>query len=572
MKRLIVASLLLSTALTTASIASAQDRTLDVLSQPSTESSAPSPSYEAPAPASAPVASAPKAAPVGTTTYTPASALNAPAAPVTPPVAAAPATNEAATPAPAESDNDIAFAPSTTAPVPASTAPSIADGYTSPIVPPAGGGATASSLNTVLAQAYATSPALRAEREVLRQQYENVIQAESFKRPTVAASLGATLNRAETDPGDKDTFTSTDGAITATQYLYRGGRTLAEVERQLRLSKAAEATYDSVTQTTIMNVVSAAMDIQRDRATIGLTKKNREVIAKQLESAKNGFEVGELTRTDVSQAQARLSGADADLVVAESALASSLARFQQYAGIDGANLELPLDTPALSLPASVEEAQGIALKQNPNIHAAQLTEQASQSAIKTAEGGLLPTVSLNGELSKAYNPTALLDESNGATLGVRATMPLYEAGATRSSIRQAKINQFEKRSRLEDTTRAVSRDVTTAWSDLQSAKAAIDAYNKQVEAATLARDGVYKEREVGTRTILDTLNADAELLDAQVGLVRARHDAVVASYSLTAAMGGLTGPQLGFIADAKQAGYLETARGNTFGTEVGALQ
>jgi len=536
MKRLFAASLLLSTALTATSMASAQDRTLDLLAQPSTEWSAPE---------SAPV-------------------------PVAPAVVPAPAPVSVAAAAPAKIQVPAATVP--VAPSSASMAPPIADSYTSPIVPPAGGGVAASSLNTVLAQAYATSPALRAEREALRQQYENVIQAESFKRPTVAASLGATLNRAETDPGDKDTFTSTDGAITATQYLYRGGRTLAEVERQLRLSEAAEATYDSATQTTIMNVVSAAMDIQRDRATIGLTKKNREVIAKQLESAKNGFEVGELTRTDVSQAQARLSGADADLVVAESALASSIARFQQYAGTDGAKLELPLDTPALSLPATLEEAQAIALKQNPDIHSAQLAERASQSAIKTAEGALLPTVSLNGELSKAYNPTALLDESNAAALGVRATMPLYEAGATRSLIRQAKLNQFEKRSRVEDATRGVSRAVTTAWSDLQSAKAAVDAYNKQVEAATLARDGVYKEREVGTRTILDTLNADAELLDAQVGLVRARHDVVVASYSLTAAMGGLTGPQLGFTPDTKQAGYLETARDNTFGTDVGALQ
>lgn len=429
----------------------------------------------------------------------------------------------------------------------------------------------ADDMADILSRAYAESPTLRAEREALRQQYENIVQAEAYKRPSISVSAGATATAAKTKPGTSDTYVTKDAGLSATQYIYRGGRTLAEVDQQIRLSEAAQASYDSAVQSAMLAVVTAAMDIRRDRATIELTEKNREVIAKQLEAAKRGFEVGELTRTDVAQAQARLSGADADLVAARAGYAASLERYKQYAGMDGNELGSAIPDAQIALPESREAAQSEAETGHPDIRAARLAGQAAEKAVDVAEGALLPEVSLSGDLSQAWDPTAALDESRSASVGVRATMPIYEGGSTRSQIRQAKLGQYEQRNRVEEAVRAVRKSVATAWDSYQAALSAIEAYKTQVDAATLARDGVYKEREVGVRTVLDTLNADAELLDAQVGLVKARRDAAVAAYTLAAATGGLTGQKLGFSGPDDGATDIQSARTAHFSTSIEPL-
>lgn len=434
-----------------------------------------------------------------------------------------------------------------------------------PVLAPEGLPAS-NTLLDILARAYQTSPTLRAEREVLRQQYENVAQADANWRPNIFLDGGAALTNSKTDPGTRDTFVARDVSLNASEYLYRGGRTLAQVEQQLHLSEAAQAAYDEATQDAMLNVVIAAMDIQSNRAAIDLREKNREVLANQLKAAKNGFEVGELTRTDVAQSQARLSGAEADLVAAKADFANALARYKQYAGADGSDLNVETASVLMPLPAGLDSALSVADAEHPLVRAARYDEQASQKAISLARGALLPEVALTGTVGKSWNPSTLLNESEAAAVGVRASVPIYERGTVRSQVRQAKYVQYEKEDRIEETRRGVQQIVTTAWNDYQAALAQVDAYHTQVEAATLARNGVYKEREVGTRTILDTLNADAELLNAQVGLVRAQRDVVVAGYGLLAATGQLTGERLGFATQKQENSYLRAARANWFGT------
>lgn len=543
--------------------ARAEDVTQDILSLPNTEDSA------------IPAATRP-AAPVITPK---AEAEAAPAEPTkaedTPPPPAMTEAPEKATPE-APASEDVAATPATspdTATPPPPPAPLPEADVKAPAEPktvtsqPAG-----PSLLEILKSAYADSPILRAGRESLRQQYENVAQADAYKRPSLSVSSGVTAQYADSDPGGDGGFTSTDASLSGTQYLYRGGRTLAEVDRQLNLSKAAASAYDSLVQTTMLNVLSAAMDIQRDRATITLTEKNLEVLKRQLSAAQKGFEVGSLTRTDVAQAQARVSGGEASLATVNATYAKDLARFKQYAGTDGDKLMIDMGAVMVDLPASLSAAVAQAKADHPDVRAAQAQAEAAASGIKAAKGELLPTLSLSGEVSQAWDPSLILDESRGASLGVRATMPIYDGGASRSAIRQARMSQYEKQNLVLEAQRSVEAAVEAAWNDYTAGQTAISAYKAQVDAAQQARDGVYKEHEVGLRTVIDTLDSDAELLDAQVGLVRAQHDEVIAVLNLLSSIGGLTADKLGIIEPVTGSTSINQTREDMFGTDAAPLK
>ncbi|MCB1537453.1 MAG: TolC family outer membrane protein [Rhodospirillales bacterium] len=481
--------------------------------------------------------------------------LSTPATVTEPGRRSAPLVSETPVPAVTVAETMIASAPKS-APVveqqpKSAPAPAISEAAPPPV---AQDHASSASMNDILAAAYTDSPALRAERETLRQQYENVALAQSNRRPVVTAGGGIAWEGLDSNPGGRATLYPRNIGVTATQYLYRGGATLAEVERQLRLSDAAIAAYDTAVQNTLLTVVTAAMDIQNARATIDLTDANRAVIDRQLASVTRGFDVGELTRTDVAQAQARLSGADAALLAAHANFSSALARFRQYAGADGADLVLKIDPHALPVPASLDAALAQADAAHPTILAAKAAEQAAEAAIRAAQAGLLPSVSAQAGVGKAWDQTTVVNDVANATLGLNASVPLYDGGASRARIRQAKHAKREAGDRVADAKRAVDEQVTSAWNNYNAALAQIGARAKQADAAQIARDGVHREMEVGTRTVLDELNADQELLDAQVGKVQANRDAVVAAYALMAATGQLTGESLGlFSADAERA-------------------
>lgn len=420
---------------------------------------------------------------------------------------------------------------------------------------------TAMSAQELLSRAYATNPTLKAERERLRIQYENVAQADARRRPLVDVQGNLTGTYADTTPGSHDSFVRKDVGITLVQPVWTGGRLSGYVDQQLTLSDAAIAQYESVGSQVFLNILAAAMDVLRDRATIELQQKNKQVIAKQLDAAQKGFEVGDRTRTDVSQAKARLAGADAGLAAASSAYEAALARFTELTGLDARELEFaPHIASDLPLPQSLEAAIMLAELENPTVLAAHYAAKAAEQGIEVAEADMSPTLSIVGGADHAWDPNANLDRSKGAALGLRASMNLYEGGATTSRIRQAKYNRFEHQNRLEEAGRAAIQRTTTAWNDHRASRAQIASYQAQIEAATIARDGVYKEQEVGLRTVLDTLNAERELLDAQVGLTRAMRDGAVADYSLLAAVGRLTPSRLGVFTKTDEEQVLKSVR------------
>jgi len=409
-------------------------------------------------------------------------------------------------------------------------------------------GASAQSLTEALSAAYNNNPTLGAQRAALRATDEGVPQALSGWRPTVTLTnnAGRSIVDFQNNPnGRSDLILSPNTTtLTATQPLYRGGRTTASTKAAEANVQAGRAVLTNTEQTILLQVVTAYMDVLRDNAVLQLNRNNEQVLGKQLDAGRDRFRVGEITRTDVSQAESRLARARSDRQQAEGNLTSSRATFQRVVGEMPATLQPP---PLLAgLPASEEAATAIALEENPQVVASLFTEEASRYDIRAVSGALLPTVNFSGVATRSWdtgtNPNLRLDQFQ-ALLGI--SIPLYEAGNTYSQVRQRRQINSQRMVQVEETRRLVRQNVIQAWENLNTARAVIVARKAQVSSSTVALDGVTQEAQVGSRTTLDVLDAEQELLDASVALVRAERDEFVASYTLQSATGRLTARSLG---------------------------
>lgn len=399
--------------------------------------------------------------------------------------------------------------------------------------------ADAQSLEQALVSAYLTNPQLEAQRAALRATDELVPQALSGWRPTVQAEGAAIYNdtdRANTDDGDQ--FTTLQSALAVDQELYSGGETVANTRRAERLVRVERARLVVVEQDVLLQAVTVYTDLLAARAVLDFANQNVERLTRQLQATRDRFEVGEVTRTDVAQADARLSGAISDRIEAEGAVAAAVASYRRVINQEPAGLVVP---PPLSLlPATQDEAQQLAEDLNPNIAAAQYNLAASRSDVDVAESALLPRLSVRGELAYARNPTEVLDWRRDASIGANLSVPLYQGGGEYARVRQTKQTVRQRRDDLEDTLRAVRDQVTTAWEALVTATSRIESIGAQVRANEIAVEGSRQEALVGQRTTLDVLDQESDLFQSQVDLVRARRDQIVASYSLKAAVGQLT--------------------------------
>ena len=321
------------------------------------------------------------------------------------------------------------------------------------------------------------------------------------------------------------------------QPLYRGGRTRAGTRQAEATVLAARADLLATEQDVLLAAVTAYLDVLRDQAIVRLNRNNEQVLRCQLEATRDRFEVGEITRTDVAQAEARLSRATSDRIQAEGNVVSSRAALSQVTGTVPGALAAP---PALSgLPTSVAEAIAIAVVESPSLLASRLSERASQHAIDAAIGNLLPTISLNGDIRRNEDSFTRGSVTESATITARITIPLYQAGAVASEVRQSRNTNNRRRLEIEETRRVVRQQVTQAWERLTTATDRVRSSTDQTRAAGIALEGVRAEAEVGLRTTLDTLDAEQELLDARVAVVIAERDQYVAAFDVREAIGRL---------------------------------
>jgi outer membrane protein len=408
----------------------------------------------------------------------------------------------------------------------------------------------AETLQDALASAYNSNPTLSASRAGQRATSENITQARAGWLPTV--TLQGSSGTQETK-NEGSAFSSggtalkskpVSGSVSVSQNIFRGGQTVYQTRSAKAQTRAGEANLVAVEQQILFSAVQAYFDVQRDTAVVKLSGNNVQVLERQLQAAQDRFRVGEITRTDVAQAEARLSGARSRLTQSEAALTASRSSFERSIGHEPVNMGPIQSLPDMEqLPKSEQEAITIAMAASPNVIAARETENASREAIKATRGGLLPQVSVTASYTKDQG-SIYFGESETTTVTGRVTVPLYQGGATYSRIRQAKQANSQNRIQIAETERLVRESAINAWEGLRSARATIVSSEQQVRANEIAFNGVSQEAQVGSRTTLDVLNAEQELLDARVTLVRAKRDEQVAAYALLSSVGRLTAESL----------------------------
>jgi outer membrane protein len=409
--------------------------------------------------------------------------------------------------------------------------------------------AQAQSIEETLAATYRTNPQLLADRARLRALDEGVPRALSNWRPTVSlsAEAGKGRDRLRTDTDGTTSKTTQNrtpqtATLSVRQPLYRGGRTLAETSRAENTVLQGRAQLQSTEQSVLLDAATAYTNLLQDQAVLDLNINNEQVLQRQLDAARDRFQVGEITRTDVSQAEARLSRARADRIQAEGNLTSSRANFLRVVGDPPARLS-PARAPA-NLPGTEAQAINLAVSENPAVVAARYSERAARDDVDLVAGELLPTLSVQGDLTRQEEIQVRGFERDVAEVTAVLSVPLYQAGSVDARVREAKQTASQRRILVEDTTRRAKEDATRTWEALTTARARIQAFQAQIRANEIALEGVEQEARVGSRTVLDVLDAEQELLDAKVNLVRAQRDEIVSGYQVAAATGRLTAQAL----------------------------
>ncbi len=387
---------------------------------------------------------------------------------------------------------------------------------------------------TALANVYDTHPQLKAQRETLEATDENVSQATSALRPNV----GATYAYGRVGTQRDNSGTAETKALTATQPLFVGGA-LSGIKGAKQRVKAGQAQLTALEQQVLFDAVVAYSNVVNRLAVLQVNQNNVDLLNKQYLATKSRFEVGEITRTDMAQAQSRLATAKANERSSLGALDVDRATFRRVIGFDAPDsLKLP-PAPA-DMPQSLEAAQQEATANEPTLSAAQELEKASKSDVSVYKGAILPSVNVAGSLRDVDNSTVggVQGTSNAVTLNV--TVPLYQSGAEYSRVRQAKDLAQRAKYVTMDTKNAVIETVTQAWENYVTAGAVITSNEEAVRAAKTAMNSIQQENKFGTRTILDVLNTQQDMVNAQVSLVNARVAERQASYSLLQAVGRLT--------------------------------
>ncbi len=438
-------------------------------------------------------------------------------------------------------------------------------------------GASAESLRSALVSAYNTNPALDAERARQRATDEEVPRARSGFRPQITGSADRGFNSSNTglrSPGGiigstGDGFTYPKGySLSLAQSIFAGFRTLNSVREAEATVEAGREDLRGNEQTTLLDAVTAYMDVFRDRAIVRLRENNLKVLTKDLNAAKDRFEVGEVTKTDVAQARARRAGAVSRLDLARANLRTSRATYEQVIGHAPSNLRVPPSIMRL-IPNTLTEAINIADAEHPTVMAAVFREIVARHTIQRIRGELLPDVDLEASYSRRWDPSRAIHDTETTSVTGRVTVPFYRGGEVSARVRQAKHTRNQRQREVDAASTQIKSSAVAAWSQLQAARAQIVSDRTQVEANRVALSGVREEERVGQRTILDVLNAEQELLNSQVNLEATRRDLTVAHYAMLAAIGRLTVVRLGLHTEQYDAQYhLDVVRHKWYGLSI----
>jgi outer membrane protein len=403
--------------------------------------------------------------------------------------------------------------------------------------------AAAETLPDALVRTYQGNPTLNAERARQRGTDENVPQALAGYRPQILASLTAGLQAVRVLLPDNTIQTATlrtwTIGVTVSQTLFNGFKTANTVRQSEAQVQSGREALRNVGQGVLLDAVIAYTNVLANFSLVEAQRINVTFLRETLGTTKKRLDAGDVTPTDVAQAEARLSRGLADLNAAEVGLAISQATYAQVIGMPPGKLTQP-DSIDRLLPHGREDAQGIARKTHPAILAAQYD-------IDVAESSLWPNLSVQGQVQRSREADTSLSTQqidNASVLG-QLNVPIYDGGLAASQIRQAKEMAMQARIVLEQIRGQTQTAVTSAWATHEGAKIALAAAEAEVRAAAVALSGVQKEAQGGQRTTLDVLNAQQDLTAARARLIGAQRDRVIAAYALLSAIGRLDVKTLG---------------------------
>ncbi len=409
--------------------------------------------------------------------------------------------------------------------------------------------AQADDLRSALTAAYQTNPDLQAARDSLRATDENVPIARAAALPSLSGS--ASYNEYVDKGGSYFSSSYPDRVVNlganAGVPLYNGGAVKNGIRAAKTRVEAGRASLRGTESSVFTSTVTAYMDVIRDAAIVGLQKNNVQVLEVNLQATSDRFEIGDVTRTDVAQSRSRLALARASLRSAEANLVASRETYVRIIGHAPGTLEAP--PPLAGMPGGVEDAVDYALDNNPDLMAAREASKAAGFDVKVAGASRLPTIAANASTNNTNYLSSYLpgvpNSSRNMVAGLTASIPLFQGGAPSARVRQAQATQGATMEQEIGTERAVIATVRSAWSAWLAAKEVIGLNQTAVDAAALSLEGVRAENTVGNRTILNILDAEQELLNAQVQLVTAKRNEYVAGFALLSAMGKAQARDLG---------------------------
>jgi outer membrane protein len=433
--------------------------------------------------------------------------------------------------------------------------------------------ALARTLAGALAATYSTQPALQAERAKLRATDEDVPQALAGWRPTIVVSGTAGYadgyNSQTTQTGSVKTQTDrllATPQATFTQPIYTGGKVSATLHKAETTIMAERANLIAQEEQSFIDTVTAYVNVIQNQQLLALQVSNEQVLTEQLKATNDRFRVGEITRTDVAQAEAALAGATAQREIAEGNLQTARATFQRVVGY------LPpgdlIEPQPLRLPVrSQQEAAAMAGANNPVVVAALFNDATAKNAIDVAFAGLMPTLSLQGQIFQDQNSSLRGSASNGYQVVASVSVPIYQGGAEYSAIRQARQSEQQTAKQVDDARRTAVQNAVQAWETLVAARASAQSTREAISANAVALDGVEREAIVGSRTTLDVLNAQQALLNSETTLVQNLASVVTASYTVAQAVGRLTARDLALpVPLYDETAYYNAVRNKWFGT------
>ncbi|MDR9394469.1 MAG: TolC family outer membrane protein [Roseovarius sp.] len=405
-------------------------------------------------------------------------------------------------------------------------------------------GAKGETLADTLVDAYEFSGLLEQNRALLRAADEDVAQTVAGLRPIINWTGDFTRNFGRSNSFGRTSGTASTTAnlgITASLLLYDFGRTQLGIEAAKETVLATRQTLISIEQQVLQRAVQAHMNVIRNAEFVTLRENNLRLLRRELRAAQDRFDVGEVTRTDVAQAEARVAAAQSGLAAAQGDYRQAVEEYRAVVGRAPGTLRPPRQLP--NIPGQTDRARDMAVRGHPELLSAQHDVAAADLNVRVAKAAMKPTINLTGRVgvTEEFGET---DYNRSGSFGVEVTGPIYRGGRLSSAQRQAMAQRDAQRGNLHEVRLRILQDVGNAYANLRAARASRDASREEVRAAEVAFEGVREEAKLGARTTLDVLDAEQDLLNARANVISSDADVYIASYAVLAAMGQLTAKDL----------------------------